>query len=138
MGECHYHLLGNHHGARQDFVPAPPIFDRKSPGNEVDGRDAVVLACEQTLHLGESEKSRERRRECDFAARSCVLSRLASLINGELASRLRLSSSLPFRDRGDFASRNDSAVRLANLVCGDLAHEYSVPINYYTPESPKI
>ena len=30
------------------------------------------------------------------------------------------------------------AVLLANFVCGDLVHEYSVPINCYTPESPKI
>ena len=37
-------------------------------------------------------------------------------------ARLRLSSTLPFRDRGDFAPRNDFAVLIANFVCGDLVY----------------
>ena len=57
MGERPYHLLGNHHGARQ-LHSAPPIFDRKNPGNEVDGGtrfDAVIK-----LSIWESrEKSHE-------------------------------------------------------------------------------
>ena len=125
-----------------NFIPAPPIFDGNSPANEVDGRDAVVLACEKILHLGESrDVTREHHAKGHVrvtAARSRVLWRLASLINGQLASRLRLSLTLPFPDRGDFASRDDSAVVLINFVCGHLTHEYSVPINYYTSESPKI
>ena len=45
------------------------------------------IACEQALHLGSRDKSRESPR--GFAARSRGLSRLALLAtNGELASRL--------------------------------------------------
>ena len=45
------------------------------------------VACEQALHLGSRDKSRESPR--GFAARSRGLSRLALLTtNGELASRL--------------------------------------------------
>ena len=91
----------------------------------------VVLACEQALRGGVSRSharaARERRLECDFAVST-----------RSLVARLRLSSTLPFRDRGDFAPRNDFAVLIANFVCGDLVHEYPVPINYYTPASPKI
>ena len=141
MGERPYHLLGNHHGARQ-LHSRPSHFLREFPANEVDGRDAAVLACEKILHLGESrDVTREHHAKGHVrvtAARSRVLWRLASLINGQLASWLRLSSTLPFPDRGDFASRDYSAVVLINFVCGHLAHEYSVPINYYTSESPKI
>ena len=130
MGERTYHLLGNHHGARQ-LYPRPSHFRLEKPWERGWWRDAVVLACEQALRGGVSRSharsARERRLECDFAAST-----------RSLVARLRLSSILPFRDRGDFTSRKDFAVLLANFVCGDLVHEYPVPINYYTPESPKI
>ena len=129
MGERTYHLLGNHHEARQP-CSRPSRFRSEKPWERGWWRDAVVLACEQALREGVSRSharaARERRLKCDFAAST-----------RSVVARLRLSSTLPFRDRGDFTSRNDFAVLLANFVWGDLVHEYPVPINYYTPESPK-
>ena len=130
MWERTYHLLGNHYGARQ-LHSRPSHFRWEKPWERGWWRVAVVLACEQALRGGVSRSharaARERRLECDFAAST-----------RSLVARLRLSSTLPFRDRGDFAPRNDFAVLIANFVCGDLVHEYPVPINYYTPASPKI
>ena len=107
------------------LFPPVPFSKGKALGflMEVTRFEAVIK-----LSIWESrEKSRE-----------CVLSRPSCLINGELASRLRLSSTRPFRDRGDFASKNDSAVLLVNFLCGNLDDEYSFSINYYTLKTPKI
>ena len=133
MGECPYHLLGNHHGARQP-CSRPCHFLREKPWDVWwKWRGSTWLSSSPFGRVARSHAraARERRREC-------VLSRPSCLINGELASRLRLSSTRPFRDRADFASKNDSAVLLVNFLCGNLDHEYSFSINYYTLKTPKI
>ena len=45
-----------------NFIPAPPIFDGKSPGNEVDGGTRLSLGClslRASSPRGSLEKSRE-------------------------------------------------------------------------------